>query len=293
MLSTSKLGIALVGAGRVGTAVASLLRDEGHAITGVTSRSETSASRGAARLGATTFDLRGALPDGTDLVLLGVPDPAIGEVAHDLGSRSLEGTVVIHFSGSLGIAPLAPIVQAGGKAAALHPVQACPDIDTAIRRLPGCAWGVTCLDAVTEGLAANLIARDLRGVPVKVAEADRPLWHAAAVTTSNGIAALMGAGEAILSAIGVDEPQHVLSPIAAGTVSNAAEGGGGAATLTGPMVRGEDGTVRRHVDALMERAPELLPLYRAAALLIVESAQVSGRISTGDRDAIVEIVEGS
>ena len=244
----------------------------------------------ATRLGAPTFDPTVGLPPGTELVLLGVPDPHIGEVAHDLGARSLEGILVVHFSGSLGIGPLAPIVRARGKAAALHPVQACPDIDTAIRRLPGCAWGVTCLDSATEELTTELITRDLRGVPVKVAETDRASWHAAAVTTSNGIAALMGAGEAILAAIGIEEPHHVLGPIAAGTLANAVEGGGGAATLTGPMVRGEDGTVRRHVQALSERAPELLPLYRAAAHLIAESAYISGRISASDRDAILEIV---
>lgn len=290
-LSTSKLGAALVGAGSVGTAVASLLRDGGHSITGVSSRSETSAMNAATRLGSTTFDPGRGLPPGTDLVLVGVPDALIGEVAMSLASRSLEGTVVVHFAGSWGIGPLAPVVQAGGKAAALHPVQACPDIDTAIRRLPGCAWGVTCLDTVTHDLITTLITRDLQGSPVTVAEEDRAAWHAAAVTTSNGIAALMAAGEAILAAIGIDEPHRVLGPISSGTVSNAVEGSGGAATLTGPMVRGEDGTVRRHVQALAERAPNLLPLYRAAARLIAESAHASGRISTSDRDSIIEIVD--
>ncbi len=290
MLPTSKLGIALVGAGRVGTAVASLLRDEGHAITGVASRSESSALLGAGRLGTSIFDLHDGIPEGTDLVLLGVSDPAIGEVGRVLGARDMEGKVVTHFSGSLGIGPLAPIVQAGGKTAALHPMQACPDVDAAILRLPGSAWGITCLDSATESFATDLIKRDLHGMPVAIADADRPVWHAAAVTTSNGIAALLGAGEAILEAIGIDDPQKVLGPIAAGTVANAAEGGGGAATLTGPVVRGEDGTVRRHIETLRDRAPELLPLYRIAALLIVQSAQHSGRISSVEGDAIAEIV---
>ena len=290
MPSTSKLGVALVGAGRVGTAVASLLRDAGHHITGVTSRSESSESTAAELLAAPRFEIHDGVPGDTDLVLLGVPDPVIGEAAHVLGSQQIEGTVVVHLSGSLGIAPLTPVTDAGGKAAALHPVQACPDIDTARRRLPGSAWGITCSDGATEGLATDLISRDLRGLPVVVAEADRPVWHAAAVATSNGIAALLGAGEALLQAIGIQDPVQVLGPIAAGTVSNTVEGGGGAATLTGPIVRGEHGTVRRHVEALGARAPELLPLYRAAALLIVQSAQYSGRISGGDGDAIGEIV---
>lgn len=282
--------VALVGAGRVGTAVAFLLRRSGHEIVGVSSRTPDSAHAAATRLDAPTFVLTpGELID-ADLVLIGVPDGAIHEVATRLVPSVRSGTVVAHLAGSLGRAPLGPLTEA--RTCALHPFQACPDVETAIRRLPGSAWGVTCPDPDTEAWARELIERDLHGLPVPVGEEDRALWHAAAVATSNGVAALLGAGEAILAAIDIDGPEQILGPIAVGTIANASEGGGGARTLTGPVVRGEATTVRRHMDALSQRAPELLPVYRAAARLVLESAVVSGRISANDRDALAKVVEG-
>lgn len=281
--------VALVGAGRVGTAVTFLLREAGHEIVGVSSRTEGSARSAATRLGTGTFvPTSGEFID-ADLVLIGVPDGEIRAVAAVIAPSVKEGTVVAHLSGSLGRGALDSLDDA--RTCALHPFQACPDVDTAIRRLPGSAWGVTCPDADTERWACEVIEQDLQGFPVPVRDEDRALWHAAAVATSNGLAALLGASEEILAAIQIEAPERILTPIAAGTLANASEGGGGARTLTGPVVRGETTTVKRHMDALAERAPELLPVYRAAARLILESATVSGRISASERDAMEEVVE--
>jgi predicted short-subunit dehydrogenase-like oxidoreductase (DUF2520 family) len=123
-----------------------------------------------------------------------------------------------------------------------------------------------------------------------VAEDVRPVWHAAAVTTSNGIAALMGMGEAIMAAIGVAQPESVLGPLAAGTVANATEGGGGAATLTGPVVRGEAATIARHLAALRSHSPDLADAYVDAVRMIVASALVTGRISAETGADIDEVL---
>ena len=289
MTSSLPMRVALVGAGRVGTAVAFLLRQSGHDIVGVSSRTEDSARAAATRLSAQTFM---PTPDeviDANLVLIGVPDGEIRDVAAALAPSVKAGTVVAHLSGSLGRGPLEPLSEA--RTCALHPFQACPDVDTAIRRLPGSAWGVTCPDADTERWVCEVLERDLQGFPVVVRDEDRALWHAAAVATSNGLAALLGASEAILAAIQIESPERILTPIASGTLANASEGGGGSRTLTGPVVRGEATTVKRHMDALSARAPELLPVYRAAARLILETATVSGRISSTERNAIEEVVE--
>ena len=281
--------LALVGAGRVGTAVAFLLRESGHEIFGVSSRTEASAQAAATRLGAQAFVPNPGQVIDADLVLIGVPDGNIRDVAVSLAPSVRAGSVVAHLSGSLGRGVLDSLSEA--RTCALHPFQACPDVDTAIRRLPGSAWGVTAPDPETEGWASELIERDLSGIPVVVRDEDRALWHAAAVATSNGVAALLGASEAMLAAIHIEDPGRILTPIATGTLANASEGGGGAATLTGPVVRGDATTVKRHMDALSERTPELLPVYRAAARLILESAAISGRISASQRNAIEEVVE--
>lgn len=277
--------VALIGAGRVGTAVAVLLQRSGCPVTGIWSRSAASIERARALLDAPVLDLSEDID--AQLVLIGAADPAIAPVAESIAPLLQPGTVVAHFSGSLGPSELASAAATGALPAALHPVQACPDVDSAIERLPGSAWGITVPHAIREW-ADELIRAPLRGTPVHVREEDRPLWHAACVSTSNGIAALMAMGEKLLSEIGMRDPETILAPLAAGTVGNARAGGGGGATLTGPVVRGEQATVQRHLDAIAERAPHLLDDYRAIVQLILAAARAHGRVD----DSAASDIEG-
>jgi predicted short-subunit dehydrogenase-like oxidoreductase (DUF2520 family) len=222
-----------------------------------------------------------------DVYLIGTGLDAIPEVAALI--PSVEGKPVIHFAGVTGTEPLSEVVERGGLACALHPVQACPDIDTAIQHLPGSAWGVTCSDGA-ELWASALIERDLKGLPVSLDEADRVLWHAAAVVTSNGISALLAAGERLLEEIGIENPERVLGPIAVGTSENARTAGGGARTLTGPVVRGETATVQMHVDALRDKPDDLLVMYRIVSSLVLVTAGRAGRIDRADAIAIQELL---
>ncbi len=144
----------LIGAGRVGTAVASLLAGAGHRPLAVSSRSEASRDRAAELLGIPTVAVED-LPT-ADVVLLGVPDDAIAEIARAIDP----GAVLWHFAGSLGTSPFAEAHGNGVRGVALHPVQACPSVEAGIDRLPSSAWGTTC----TEGLekwAHGVITRDL------------------------------------------------------------------------------------------------------------------------------------
>ncbi|MGH2734294.1 MAG: Rossmann-like and DUF2520 domain-containing protein [Actinomycetota bacterium] len=273
-LTSARLKVALFGAGRVGTAVAALLGRAGHDVVGVASRTPASAHRAAERLGCPTFTFESLPP--ADVLLIGVVDGAIPEVATALTDR-VRGGVAVHFAGSLGLGPLVPLIEAGASGAALHPVQACPDVDSAIRRLPGSVWGVTCSDRLSDW-ARELISRDLEGLPVDVAEQHRALWHAAAVVSSNGIAALLAFGERILETIGIEEPERVLGPLAEGVVANAAAGGGGGATLTGPAVRGDHETIARHLRAFEEGPTGMTSAYARVTQLIVEEARAADRI---------------
>lgn len=272
-LPTRPLRVAIFGAGRVATAVAALLKRRDHQIVGVASPKHESAKRSAARLDAPT--LTPSELAGVDVILIGAPDAALPDAAAILGDAAT-GTVLIHFAGSAGIIPIQVATKAAAHCA-LHPVQACPDVDTAIERLPGSAWGVTCSDGARDW-AHDLIHDDLQGTPVDVAEDDRVLWHAAAVTTSNGISALMATGESLLSSIGIPAPSDVLGPIATGTVTNARQMASGARALTGPVVRGEVDVIGRHLEAVDSRASELGRAYRDVVLSIVSSAQATGRI---------------
>jgi predicted short-subunit dehydrogenase-like oxidoreductase (DUF2520 family) len=288
-LSLTPLRVALIGAGSVGTAVASLLKAGGHSITGVASRSEESAERAATRLGSPVFDQTRAVA--ADVVLLGVPAAAIESAAADVARWVGPGCRVVHFAGAVGTEPLGPVTCMGARPAALHPVQACPDVETAIARLPGCAWGVTCADDMREW--SHALIDDLGGHPVDVASADRPVWHSAAVATSNSIAAVMAIGEGLLRSIGIEEPIAVLGPISSATVANAIDVGGGAIALTGPVVRGEGPTIETHARAILESAPEMLPAYLGAARVVLIAARSSGRIDESTASEIERVLESA
>ncbi len=283
--------VALVGAGRVGTALAELLRRRGHPVVAVHSRSRASAERAAALTGAPVFATLDELPP-FDLVLIGVSETAIATVADALARArpGLDGAHALHFAGALGTEPLMALAGAGAAVLALHPVQACPSVEAGLGRLPGSAWGVTCApgDRAWAGRFVGL----LDGTPFHIDEADRVLWHAAAVVTSNGIAAVMGQAGRILEQLGFGSPGEILGPLAEGTVGNVLGGGMSPETLTGPVVRGEAGTVAAHVRALQHAAPSLLPGYLHVARAILETAVTSGR-ADGEVEARVRSVLGA
>jgi predicted short-subunit dehydrogenase-like oxidoreductase (DUF2520 family) len=290
-LSNRPLRLCLVGAGRVGTAVTELLRAAGHEVVGICSRTAATAEAAASLVGGPVLGWDDPLP-AADLYLIGAVNEGIGAAATRVAAAAPDGRVVCHFSGSLGLGPLDPAAAAGALVAALHPAQAMPDVHGALERLPGSAWGITC-GSDLEGWCSELVTRDLRGIPVLLAEERRPLWHAAAVVTSNGVAALLATGESLLRSAGVEAPERVVGPLARGAIANAEEGGGGAATLTGPVVRGEDDALAAHLTVLADHAPELVPPYRAFLLGIVAAAEATARLDAHRAARLREQLESS
>lgn len=285
-----RFSLCLVGAGRAGTAVAAALQEAGHSVVGVASRTAGSAETAAARLGAPVVDVE-ALPR-CDVVLLGVPESALESVGAAIAEAMSPGTVVWHLAGAAGVTPLAAVARLGGLRCALHPVQAFPDPDAGLARLPGSAWGLTCDEGIREWAGA-VVAEDLGGRVFELAEADRPVWHAAAVTAASGAIAIMSLGEQLLGSIGVREAGDVLGPLAGASVANAAARGA-SASLTGPAVRGEWGTVGSHVRALEAAAPELVEPYREATRLILRVAEGAGKVTPEARRAAASVLgEGS
>ena len=281
---------ALVGAGRVGTAVAELLHRAGHEPIAVASRSSESRERAAELLGSQPVDIEDLPP--VDVVLVGTPDNAIESTATRIAPGLGEGSVVIHFAGSLGVNPLGPVLAVGARRAALHPVQACPDIETAIERIPGSGWGVSCDDGLAEW-CIDLVEDDLDGRAFLVRAEHRAVWHAAAVVVSNGIAGLLATGEELLAAIGIGDPAAALGPLAAGTLENARAGGGGGKTLTGPAVRGERDTIARHLDGIARVDGELLHPYGLATVLTIQAAVRAGRVDSDEAHKMLALLRES
>jgi predicted short-subunit dehydrogenase-like oxidoreductase (DUF2520 family) len=222
--------IAVIGAGRLGTALAAALRAAGLTVHGPLTRGER--------------------PDAPTAVLLCVPD---GEIA--AAARAVEpGPLVGHCSGATGLDVLDP-----HEAFALHPLMTVP-AGASPRVFEGA--GAAIAGSTPRALeAAGALARAAGMTPTKVADADRAAYHAAASIASNFLVTLEGAAERLAATAGVE--RAMLAPLVRAAADNRAAQG--TAALTGPIARGDEATVARQRAAVAERTPDLLPLFDALA----------------------------
>jgi predicted short-subunit dehydrogenase-like oxidoreductase (DUF2520 family) len=218
----------VVGAGRMGSALTTALRDAGlEQVTGPLARGER-------------------CPHDADCVLLCVPDAEIGNAARDV----IRGPLVGHASGATTLAPLAP-----HESFSMHPLMT----------VPGTFAGASAAVAGSSDRAlatATALATALGMQPFEIEDEDRSAYHAAASIASNYLVALEDAAERLLATTGAS--RELLVPLVRATVENWARDG--AAALTGPIARGDDETVARQRAAIEERLPELLELFDALAV---------------------------
>ena len=276
--------IAIVGAGTVGTAVAVRWLGAGHTITAVAGREATRARAARWLPGVDVVAIADAAA-GAEIVVLGVPDDAIGDVAMSLVGRVEPGAWAIHLSGALGLGVLQPLEGSGAHPLALHPLQTFADVEGAIEALPGAAIAVTARTDEGSALGGGL-AHDLGGRPFLLADEDRPLYHAAAVFASNYLVAVSGAALGLFTAAGVADAADVMHPLQAATLANVHRLGPQQA-LTGPAVRGDAGTIARNIDAVAAAAPALVPAY---VTLCRTAMDVAGPRLSGERRRAVEDV---
>lgn len=157
-----------------------------------------------------------------------------------------------------------------------------------LSRLPGISYGVTA-PAELRPFAARLVA-DLGGVPEWVGENDRPLYHAALAHGANHLVTLVNEAADRLRDAGVERPEKVLAPLLRAALENALRLGDDA--LTGPVSRGDAGTVRRHLDRLARTAPESVPAYLALARRTADRAVAVGRLRPADAAALRNVLDG-
>jgi len=269
----------------VGTALGVLWSRAGHRIVAAAGR-EHSRERVERHLPGTPFLPAEEAAPLADVVVVAVPDDHIADVADGLAaSGALQAHPwVVHLSGSTGLDALDPAVAAGARPLSLHPLQSFPDVETGIDRLPGSGIAVTALteeDAlVGEGLAA-----DAGGVPFRLEDQVKPLYHAAAVFCANYLVTVQGLAEDALLRAGVEDPLRLLAPLARTAFDRTFALGPGVA-LTGPAVRADVGTVERNLQALAERAPHALDAYLALAEAAVHLAVSAGRLARGDGERV-------
>jgi len=280
------MDVGVVGAGRVGTAVAVLLARAGHRIVGVSGAGPATAERATKWLPEVPVLPPGEVARRSELLLLVAPDDRLAEVVTDVAADVPQGAWVAHLAGSMGLEVLRPVLDAGGRRLAVHPLQTFPDVEGALERLSGCAVAITADDQ--EGFTlGESIARDLGARPFRLADEFRPLYHAAAVFASNYLVAVAAAAERLLSLAAVEDPLTALLPLQRATLANVERLGVGDA-LTGPAVRGDAGTIAANLQAIAAEAPDLAPAYVAMCRVALDLATRSGRLDAAGRTAVEE-----
>jgi predicted short-subunit dehydrogenase-like oxidoreductase (DUF2520 family) len=258
--------VGIIGAGRVGSVFAAALADAGYWIIATQSSRSGGMPRDA---GGTPTEVIAA----ADLVIIAVPDDVLAPLVAQLTFRP--GQIVAHTSGAYGIGVLAPAVARGARPLALHPAMTFTGRpDDLVRLRKGVSFGVTAPDDLRE-LAEELV-HELGGTPEWIAEERRTLYHAALAHGANHLVTLVNEALDRLRDAGVVRPERVLDPLLHAALDNALRHGDSA--LTGPVSRGDAGTVVAHLEALAEVAPESVEAYRALAQRTAERAIKAGLI---------------
>jgi predicted short-subunit dehydrogenase-like oxidoreductase (DUF2520 family) len=283
----ARLTVGVVGAGRVGGVLGAALARAGHRIASVYAVSDTSRSRAEALLPGVpvTADAAAAVA-AAELVVLAVPDDALGDLVAGMSATGAwrAGHIVVHTSGRYGIGILDPAREHHVLPLALHPAMTFTGTAMDVERLAECAFGVTADDALRP--MAEALVVEMGGEPVWVAEADRPAYHCGLAHGANHLVTVTSEAMDVLRAAGVDEPRRLLGPLMRAALDNALRRGDGA--LTGPVARGDVGTVRDHLRVLDEVAPEVRPTYVALARATALRALDHGRLGAASAEPLLD-----
>ncbi len=269
-----RLGI--VGAGQVGLALGRAFLAAGWPVVAVASRDPARRARFQGAVpGARAYPEAAAILDDVEIAFLTVPDDALVSVV--AGLRPYAGQGLVHTSGLHPASVLAPAMAAGTLAASFHPLIAFADPERAVEALRGATIALEGDEPLLELLAELAVA--IGAQPVRLPAGSKAAYHAAAVLAAGAEVALLDAIATVGRGAGLDEAAAlaIYLPLVRQTLANAQELGVQGA-LTGPIVRGDLGTVWAHLDALERFAPDALPLYRAAALREIEMALASGAL---------------
>jgi predicted short-subunit dehydrogenase-like oxidoreductase (DUF2520 family) len=282
----ARLTVGVVGAGRVGSVLGAALARAGHRVTGTYAVSEASRARAAELLPGVPVKDVAAVVAGAELVLLAVPDDALGHLVAGLAATGVwqAGQIVVHTSGRHGVGILDPARAQHVLPLALHPAMTFTGTAMDLDRLVDCAFGVTADDALRP--MAEALVLEMGGEPVWIAETDRTAYHLALAHGANHLVTLTSEAMQILASAGVEDPQRVLGPLMRAALDNALRLGD--AALTGPVARGDVGTVEDHLRELDRLSPEIRRTYVAMARATALRALDSGRLRPASAEPLLE-----
>ncbi|MBO9325018.1 MAG: DUF2520 domain-containing protein [Roseiflexus sp.] len=286
--------IGFIGVGRAGGALAAAFHGAGYRVVALHSRRVERATELAHQIGAAVMETPLTVARTADLVFLTVSDAAVTPVCRMIAAAGgwRAGQSVVHCSGAFGREALVDATASGARIGGFHPLQTLAGAKTAARLRNA----YIAIDA-DPPLATTLhaLARAIGAIPFDLDARHRALYHAAAVMVANYTVALYACGAALLENIGLPEEvrARALLPLLRGTVESLEHAPPDVA-LTGPIARGDDATVARHIAALTTHMPSLLPLYRELGRVALSlardipehQAQALSRLLGGEETAL-------
>ena len=275
MKRRAQQSVAIVGTGNVARAMAVALHHAGVRVTEIIGRDTQKTAKLAHKVKASAADLANAKID-AKVVWICVSDGAIAQVAKRLAKLPVKwrGKTILHASGALAAADLAPLKKFGAFTASFHPMNTFVAGENAM--LAGTPFGAEGDEHAIRD-ASDLIQslRGSGGQIYRIRVKDKPLYHALGAFTSPLMISTLNVAERIGRRIGVKEPKNLMAPILLNTVYNFLQGGT-AGAFSGPVRRGDPTTIRKHLAAL-KRIPNSEELYRALALNAIDHLPAKNR----------------
>ena len=289
-----RFAVGVIGTGRVGSVLGAALARAGHRVVAASAVSDRSRRRAAELLPGVPLLAPPEVAEASELLLLTVPDDVLPELVLGLADAGLfrPGQSVLHPSGRHGVGVLEPAKIRGVLPLALHPVMTFTGTDVDLARLTGCSFGVTAPEPFRP--MAEALVVEMGGEPEWISEADRPLYHAALAFSANYLTTLVAQSAELLAGIGVNEPGRMLGPLLGATLDNSLRSGD--AALTGPVARGDAGTVAAHLSRLSKLVPgssgtdPLVNAYLALARLTADRALEAGLLAPEQAGELLEVL---
>ncbi|MDT7704831.1 MAG: hypothetical protein QOG20_438 [Pseudonocardiales bacterium] len=276
----ARLAVGIVSAGRVGSVVGASWAAAGHHVVATSGVSRESVRRAAALLPDVPLLPPDEVVAGADLALLAVPDDVLPGLVRGLAAAGSfrPGQIVVHTSGAHGVAVLAAATELGVLPLALHPVMTFTGRVEDVTRLAGASVGITAApgDEAAWSVGEALVV-EMGADPVRVPESVRPLYHAALAHGANHLVTLVRDCIDTLEKAGITPAEQLVAPLLSAALDNALRHGDRA--LTGPVARGDVGTVRTHLRELAAVDPDLAATYRVLAGRTARRASAAGLLS--------------
>jgi len=290
METGEKPDIGFIGAGTVGTALAVRLGGLGYPVIAVASRTKASAQRLAQAVsGCRVYEDGQGVANASQLVFVTTPDDVIAPLV--AGIRWHGGQSVVHCNGASSTDILEPARGFGAHVGAFHPLQTFASVGHAVDNMPGSTFAIEAEEPLLTILKD--MASALGGNWVTLGAGDKVLYHAAAVIACNYLYTLVKMATDLWQTFGVPTPKatQALLPLLRGTLNNV-ENVGLPHCLTGPIARGDLGTIGSHLAALEREAPHLVSVYRELGLQTIPIALSKGRIDNNKAEELEALLKG-